>query len=270
MKMRSFFGNLAFANKPTPQINNQSAKDTEIKAKEIILQAQEKALAIEKRAEDEGKRITQELVELEKKVQLKEANLENQKKQLEDQRQLLEQKAGEISTIKEELIGKLEKLAKLSSAEARELVLKQWEEKLRAEIAKKIKSSEEEIKLKADDKAKEILIDAIRYGAVGFLPEYTLTTVTLPSDDFKGRIIGKEGRNIRAFELATGVDVDLEEEGIIKFSSFDAVRREVAKVAMERLIRDGRIQPERIEEIVEKTQEEIDKLIVTAGEEVCH
>jgi ribonuclease Y len=130
--------------------------------------------------------------------------------------------------------------------------------------------AEEEIKEKAEERAKEILVDAMRYGAVDYTAEYTLSFVTLPNEEFKGRIIGKEGRNIRAFELATGVDVDLEEEKVIKFSSFDAIKREIAKVSLERLIRDGRIQPQRIEEIVEKTKQEIEKIIVKAGEDLCH
>ncbi len=119
-------------------------------------------------------------------------------------------------------------------------------------------------------KAKQILAEAMRYGATDYVAEYTLSVVNLSSEDYKGRIIGKEGRNIRAFELATGVDVDLEEEKVIRLSSFDAVKREVARLSLERLIKDGRIQPERIEEIVRKTKEEINKIIYKAGEELAH
>ena len=165
---------------------------------------------------------------------------------------------------------KLEKIAQLTKDQARNLLLQGWEEKLKTDIAKRIKQSEEEIKQVADEKAKQILIDAMRYGATDYVAEYTLSVVHIPSDEYKGRIIGKEGRNIRAFEIATGVDVDLEEEGVIKLSSFDAVRREVARVALERLIKDGRIQPARIEEIVLKTREEIEKVIFKAGEELAH
>ena len=145
-----------------------------------------------------------------------------------------------------------------------------WEDKLKAEIAKKVKQAEEETKTKADEKAKQILADAMRYGATDYLAEYTLSVVNLPNEDYKGRIIGKEGRNVRAFELATGVDVDLEEEGVIRLSSFDAVRREIARISLERLIKDGRIQPERIEEIVKKVREDVEKEIYRAGEDLCH
>ncbi|PIP15028.1 hypothetical protein COX47_01980 [Candidatus Roizmanbacteria bacterium CG23_combo_of_CG06-09_8_20_14_all_35_49] len=137
-------------------------------------------------------------------------------------------------------------------------------------MAKKIKAAEEEVKTIADDKAKQILADAMRYGAIDYVAEYTLSVINLDSEEYKGRIIGKDGRNIRAFEIATGVDVDLEEEGVIRLSSFDAVRREVARLSLEQLIKDGRIQPQRIEEIVKKTREEIEKTIFKAGEELAH
>ena len=165
---------------------------------------------------------------------------------------------------------KLEKIAGLTKDQAKDLLLSGWEDKLKGEVAKKIKSAEEEVKLTSDDKAKQILVDAIRYGAIDYVSEYTLSVINLPSEDYKGRIIGKEGRNIRAFEIATGVDVDLEEEKVIRLSSFDAIRREVARMSLERLIKDGRIQPERIEEIVKKTREEVDKIIFKAGEELAH
>lgn len=245
-------------------------RQAELKAKEIILSAKEQALKIEKQAEEEAKKLTKHLLEQEERMEKKEEEINSLKKQLEKQLLELNQEKKLILEKKEEILVKLEKTAKLTQKEARELLLRSWEEKLKEEIAKRIKAAEEEIKNKADEKAKEILADALRYGAVDYTAEYTLTSLTLPSEDFKGRIIGKEGRNIRAFELATGVDVDLDEEGVIKFSSFDPIRREIARVSMERLIRDGRIQPARIEEIVKKTKAEIEKVIVKAGEELCH
>ena len=135
---------------------------------------------------------------------------------------------------------------------------------------RQIKEAEEEIKQGATEKAKEILIDSMRYGATDYVSEYTLAVIQLPSDDYKGRIIGKDGRNIRAFELATGVDVDLEEEGVIRISSFDAVRREIAKTSMEKLIKDGRIQPQRIEEIVKKAKSDMEQTIIKAGEDLTY
>src|SRR3990167_2499224 len=183
--------------------------------------------------------------------------------QLDTQKKKLEEK-------QEELIDKLSKVAKLSPADAKKLLLEEWEHKLAEDLAKRIKAKEEELKSKSEEIAKEMLVDSMKHGATDYVAEFTLSTVSLPNDDYKGRIIGKDGRNIRAFELATGVDVDLEEEGVIRLSSFDAIKRETAKISLERLIKDGRIQPERIEEIVNKTKEEIDKVIFKAGEELAH
>lgn len=244
-------------------------RGAEIKAKEIILTAKESALQIEKQAEEEAKQTTREVVGLEKRLRLKETELESFHKRLEEEKRRLDAEKKQLGERREEILTKLQKISQFSQQEAKDVILRSWEEKLKKEIVKKIKAAEEEAKLKADEKAKELLIEAMRYGAVDYTAEYTLSTISLPNEELKGRIIGKEGRNIRALELATGVDIDLEEEGIIKLSSFDALRREIARVSLERLIRDGRIQPERIEEIVKKTREEIDKLVIKAGEELC-
>jgi ribonuclease Y len=248
----------------------QNLHQAEIKAKEIILASKEEALRIEKKAEEEARKATRDVIELEKRLKTKEYDLETIRKRVEAEKKRLDQEKEQLTEKREEILTKLEKIAKLSQAEAKDLILRGWEEKLKGEIAKKIKVAEEEIKNKADEKAKEILADAMRYGAVDYTAEYTLSFVTLPNEEFKGRIIGKEGRNIRSFELTTGVDVDLDEENVIKFSSFDAIKREIAKVSLERLIRDGRIQPQRIEEIVKKTKDEFEKIIIKAGEDLCH
>ncbi len=245
-------------------------RQNEIRAREMILKAQEEAVSIQKKAEEQARKSTEEVIELEKKLRSKEVNIESQTSSLAAEKGRLDKEKAELTQKRDEVLAKLEKVAKLSAAEAKDLILKGWEEKLKEEIATKIKDAEAEVKSTADEKARELLVDAMRFGAVDYAAEYTLSTVSLPSEDVKGRIIGKEGRNIRAFELATGVDVDLEEEGIIKFSSFDGIRREIARVSMERLLRDGRIQPERIEEIVEKTREDMDKIIAKAGEDLCH
>ncbi|MFH1827167.1 MAG: HDIG domain-containing metalloprotein [bacterium] len=167
------------------------------------------------------------------------------------------------------LTDKLKDKTNISSQEAKDYVINLWESRLKEQIAKRIRQAEEEIKIKADEFAKQTLVDSMRFGATDYVSEYTLSTVNIPNEDFKGRIIGKDGRNIRAFELATGVDVDLEEEGVIKLSSFDSVKREVARVSLEQLIRDGRIQPERIDEIVNKTKEDFEKIMFKAGEELA-
>lgn len=269
MKIKKIF-NIFSILKRKKQISQNIINQAEIKAKEIILAAKEQALKIEKAAEEEAKKLTQEALNIEKRLESKEKEIETLKRKLIEEKNKLEQEKKQILLKKEEVLAKLEKVAKLTSNQAKELILRGWEEKLKEEIVKRIKAAEEEIKNKADEKAKEILADAMRFGAVDYAAEYTVSFITLPNEEFKGRIIGKEGRNIRTFELTTGVDVDLDEEKVIKFSSFDAVRREVARVSMERLIRDGRIQPQRIEEIVRKTKAEIEKIIIKAGEDLCH
>ncbi len=232
--------------------------------------AKKEAERIKEEAQKEAEKIKEKALEVEKLVLEKERALDKKASELENQKKRLEKEIEEVKKRRAEIIAKLEKLAKLSSNQARELLLRSWEEKLKKEIASRIKEAEEKAKEEAEAKAREILADAMRYGATDYVAEYTLSTVKLPSEDFKGRIIGKEGRNIRAFELATGVDVDLEEEGVIKLSSFDPVRRAIAKEALERLIRDGRIQPHRIEEIVKKTKADIEKVIFKAGKELAH
>jgi len=245
------------------------------KPKKIIDEAEKKAGEIITKAEEEARRLMSEALALEKQLVFRQQQLEKKEEYLERERNLIQKRINEIEEFKkqleknkEEVRIKLEKVAKLNQEEAKNLLLSIWEERLKEKIANQIKAAEEEIKIKADEKAKEVLADAMRYGATDYVAEYTLSTVNLPDESFKGRIIGKDGRNIRAFELATGVDVDLEEEKVIKISSFDAIKREVARVALEKLIKDGRIQPQRIEEIVKKTQEEIEKVIYKAGEEL--
>ncbi|HLD26382.1 MAG TPA: ribonuclease Y [Patescibacteria group bacterium] len=244
-------------------------READLKAKEIIITAKEKALQIEKNSEEEARRITKDAVIFEKRLYVKEQEIDRMHQSNEQERKRIDAEKTQLMKNRGEIITKVQKIAHLTPQEARELILRNVEEKLKGEIAKQIKNAEEETQAKIDEKAKELLVDAMRYGAVDYIAEYTLSTVSIPNEEIKGRIIGKEGRNIRAFELATGVDVDLEDEGMIKLSSFDAVRREIAKVSLDRLIRDGRIQPERIEEIVKKTREEIEKLIIKAGEELC-
>ncbi|GIW62728.1 MAG: ribonuclease Y [Patescibacteria group bacterium] len=251
-------------------ISQKELEEAKTKAESILLEAKEKSLKIIQEAEEKAEKIREKALEIEKLALEKEKTLEREKQSLEDKKRHLEQQIEEINKKKAELLTKLEKIAQLTSQQAKDLLLKTWEEKLKKEIAERIKSAEEEIKDQSETKAKEILVDAMRFGATDYVAEYTLSTVNLPNEDIKGRIIGKEGRNIRAFELATGVDVDLEEEGVIKLSSFDPVRRAVAKEALERLIRDGRIQPQRIEEIVAKTKSDLDKVIFQAGKELAN
>ncbi len=144
------------------------------------------------------------------------------------------------------------------------------EARAREEAGKLIKGILDQAREEAAQKAREILVSEMMHGATDLVAEYTVSAVLVPSEEIKGRIIGKEGRNIRAFEKATGVDVELDEEGEIRLSSFDSVRREIARVALERLIKDTRIQPSRIEEIVLQVKKEIEKIIIEEGDKLCH
>lgn len=238
--------------------------------KEIIFQAEEEALKVKQDTERQARGILDKALEVEKRLINRERNLEEKERYLDREKQKTEQTKREWEEKREIILNRLEKIAKLNQEQAKNLLLSSWEEKLKTEIVKRIKQAEEKIKATSEEKAKEILIDAMRYGATDYVAEYTLSTVNLPNEEYKGRIIGKDGRNVRAFELTTGVDVDLEEEGVIKLSSFDSIKREIATVSLERLIKDGRIQPQRIEEIVKKTKSDVEKLIAKAGEEIIH
>lgn len=255
----------------------EEIKKTKQTAKELLLKANEEALIVKQEAEKIGRKTIQEGLDLEKRLARKEQLLEEREKQVQNIKQNLIDKDKQIEMKKEEyekekdkIIIKLEKIAQMTKDEARKLLLSAWEDKLKGEVAKKIRIAEEQIKNRSTEKAKEILVEAMRYGATDYVSEYTLSVIQLPNDDYKGRIIGKDGRNIRAFELATGVDVDLEEEGVIRISSFDSVRREIARISLEKLIKDGRIQPQRIEEIVKKVKTEVDQIIFKAGEDLTH
>lgn len=237
-----------------------------MEAENIVLQAKSQAQKVASDALEVEKRLAKK----EEAIEDREAQLNRERQSLIDSRNYSEKIKADLEQKKEQMLQKLEKIAGLTKEEAKNLLLSGWEDKLNGEVAKKIKAAEEEIKKNVDDKAKSILVDAMRYGAIDYVAEYTLSVINLPNEDFKGRIIGKDGRNIRAFELATGVDVDLEEEGVIRLSSFDATRREIARLSLETLIKDGRIQPQRIEEIVKKTREDVEKTIYKAGEDLAH
>jgi len=205
---------------------------------------------------------TQDLIALEKKLLDRQDKIDSEKEQLQAGKE-------ELKKYKEEYAKKLENVAGLTQDEARAELLKETEDQASQMIAKIIKEKEEEARKTADKKSQEILLDSMRHGALNYVAEYTVSVVKIPEEEMKGRIIGKEGRNIRAFEQATGVDVDLDEEGVIRLSSFDAVRREVARRTLEKLLKDTRIQPFRIEELVEQTRKEVEKIMFEEGEKLA-
>ncbi len=173
-------------------------------------------------------------------------------------------------TSRDEYLEKLEKVSNLTRDEAKKKLLEELDKELVSEKAKRLRQMEENIKLDAAEHAREILVDAMRHGANDYVAEYTISTVRLPDEDIKGRVIGREGRNLRAFEQATGVEVEIDETNDIRLSSFDPIRREVARRTLEALIKDGRIQPNRIEELVDQTRRQLDQYLLEEGKRISH
>lgn len=201
----------------------------------------------------------------------REGILEERERIIQEKQEIIDGKLAQNEKVRQELVEKLEKITSLSADQAKKLLLESIEKELAVEISKKIKEAENQIKLSADEKAKEILIESMLHGFADYVSEYTTSTVNLPDDEMKGRIIGKEGRNVRAFEQITGVDVVMDETpGVLILSCFDSVRREIAKISLEKLMSDGRIQPQRIEEVVEQTKKEVERLMAQAGEKLCN
>lgn len=169
----------------------------------------------------------------------------------------------------DELLKKLSKAANMTVDEAKKALLDEAQKDLTSEIAKKIRQAEERIKLEANEKAKEILMDAMKHGATTYTAEFTISTIPVQSEEVKGRIIGAGGRNIRAFEKEAQVEIELDEPGIIRLSSFDSIRREVARRALEILIKDSRIQPSRIEEVIRQVREDMEDILLEEGKKIA-
>lgn len=253
-------------------------RDARAKAREIIVEAKDESLEIRSKNEQEARRIERELAEQQRelknkldKLEFRFEQIEQKEARIEKLRAELEEKSVKLAAAKDQVLKKLEEVAGLSQDEAKRTLLEEFEAKLSHEMAKMVADKEEVAKLEADEKAQEILIEAMRHGATDYVAEYTISTVQIPSEEIKGKIIGKSGRNIHAFERRTGVEIDLDTIATeIKISCFDPIRREIARVAMERLIKDGRIQPARIEEIVAKVEHEIERITFDAGKKLAH
>jgi ribonucrease Y len=263
------------ADTPNKELILQDAKN---QAREIVLEAKSKALKIREEVEEDIRRLKEGSIETEKNLAIRRAKMETFEKELENKtktlkmaKESIEKKQKEVETLFEEQKTKLEKVASLSKEEARKLLLDSLDKELVNEKGKKIRHMEEDLKKEAEKIAKDVLIEAMEFSATDIVVEHSTAKVKLPDEELKGRIIGKEGRNIRTFEELTGVDLDLDASaGEITVSSFDSVRREIGKVSLERLIADGRIQPARIEEIVAKTTKEIEHIMFKAGDDLCH
>lgn len=169
----------------------------------------------------------------------------------------------------EDYLKKLEKAANLTRDEAKKLLLEEIEKDAAADLAQRLNQSSEDYTLRAGQLAQDIIIDAMMHGATEYTAEYTVSTITLPNESVKGGIIGQGGRNIASFEKATGVEMEIEEGNTIRLSSFDSLRREIARRSLEILIRDGRIQPSRIEEVVAQTRTQLDQVLIDEGNKIC-
>ena len=252
-------------------------REAQAKAREIILESKNESILIREKAETELRKHRQELSDKERILDQNLSSLDSRLKTLDERdeqlirsREELEKSRQALASETKALEDKLEKLAGLSKEDAKTLLMEELERSLTKEMAQRIKSAENRAKEEADTKAREILVDAMRHGATEYVPEYTVSVVKIPDDETKGRIIGKDGRNIRAFEMVTGVDIELDDVGSVRLSSFDSVRREIAKVSLERLIKDGRIHPANIEKMVKIVKSEIEKIMYEEGKKLCH
>jgi ribonuclease Y len=250
-------------------------REAETQAKEVVIEAKEKVNELKERLEQESEKRRSEILDFEKRLLARDETLDQKTKDLEakaekvtrdaEELETLKQKIHEIKAMQEE---RLEKVAKMTRDEAKEFLLSRIEKDYKDELVKKVHEMEALIKETADAKARDILATAIARYASEVSTESTTKTVALPSDELKGRVIGKEGRNIHAFEHITGVDLIIDDTpGAITISTFDPVRREIAVRTMEKLIADGRIQPSRIEEIYNRTKLELDDEMKKAGEQ---
>jgi len=256
----------------------QRLAEARTRAVEVELEARNKALEILEEAEADNKRRLQELSRQESRLQQRRENLDHRldalelrERKMEERWRALDKRQGELDKAWEEHVAELERISGLSQQEAKDLLLQQVEADARVDAARIIRESEVKAHEEADRKAREIITMAIQRVASDQVAESTVSTVELPSDEMKGRIIGRGGRNIRTIESITGVDLVIDDtpEAVI-LSSFDPVRREVARIALTRLIADGRIHPARIESVVEKAQEEVDATIREKGEEAAY
>ncbi|MDY6850187.1 MAG: ribonuclease Y [Thermodesulfobacteriota bacterium] len=275
-------GRLADAEKAAAQLIEEARKDADNIRKEASLQAKDIILQAKTESENEARELRREIQAQEKRLLQKEEHLDRKVGQLDAREEELLKRERGVAQQEERLAArdrelddlicrqgeKLESIAGMTAQEAKQHLIDTMESEARHDAARMVKQIEEEARERADKKAKEILALAIQRYAGDFVAEKTVSVVPLPSDEMKGRIIGREGRNIRAIEAATGIDLIIDDtpEAVI-ISGFNPVRREVARLSLERLISDGRIHPARIEEVVQKSEEDVETAIRDAGEQ---
>lgn len=273
-RIKVYEAKIGSAEEKAREIIDDALKTAETKKREALLEAKEESLKAKNEFERETKERRAELQRYEKRVLTKEETLDRKTEALEKKESKLSVKEAELDKIKQEVeefherqLQELEKISGLTSEQAKEYLLKTVEEEVKHETAMLIKEMESRAKEEADKKAKDYVVTAIQRCAADHVAETTISVVQLPNDEMKGRIIGREGRNIRTLETMTGVDLIIDDtpEAVI-LSAFDPIRRETARIALEKLIVDGRIHPARIEEMVEKAQKEVEVMIRESGE----
>ncbi|MBR3837255.1 MAG: ribonuclease Y [Clostridia bacterium] len=257
------------------KIIEDARRQGEQQKKELLVEAKEEALRNKNEADREIKERRNEVSRLEKRAIQKEENLDRKLENLERKEENLdrklkenEEKLSELEKLKEEELRVLEKTAGMTGEEAKNILFQRYEEEAKRSASIRMAEIEQELKENAEDKARDLITGAIQRIAANHVTEATVSVVALPNDDMKGRLIGREGRNIRTIETLTGVDLIIDDTPeAITLSSFDPMRREVAKLTIEKLITDGRIHPARIEEMVDKAKKEVDAIIKSEGEQ---
>lgn len=266
---------ISSAEEAAKKIVDDAERAGEAKKKEALVEAKEEIHKLRSELERETKERRSELQRLERRLMQKEENLDRKIDSLEKKEDILSRKEADVDKSQEKINelhakqqAELERLSGFTSEEARNMLLASAQEEIKHETAIMIKELEQQAKEEADKKSREIISLAIQRCAADHVAETTVSVVALPNDEMKGRIIGREGRNIRTLETLTGIDLIIDDtpEAVI-LSGFDPVRREVARIALEKLITDGRIHPARIEEMVEKAQKEVEQRIKEAGEQ---
>jgi ribonuclease Y len=248
------------------------------KYNELLSEARQEAIKVSNAAEAENKERRLEIQRIEKRVNQKEEalerkieSIERRERDLEGAKKDVEKITAELRVVKEKQLAKLESISGTSSEEAKELLFQTLKQEVEEEASQRVRVWEAQIKEEADERVREILATAIQRCATDVVSETTISAVPLPSDEMKGRLIGREGRNIRALEQATGVDLIIDDTPeAVTISSFDPIRREVARVALGKLILDGRIHPARIKEIVDKTKTEVEATVRSEGEQAAY
>ncbi len=266
------------AEEQAKRIVDDGFKEAETLKKEALLEAKEEILKQRNESEREIKERRSELSKQESRVAKREETLERKIESLEEKEEILsakikdaDDKAEELEKLKQEELKTLEKISGLTAEQAKAEIIARLDDEIRHEKAMRLAEYEQQFKDEADEKAKNILALSIQRCAADLVTEATVSVVALPSDEMKGRIIGREGRNIHTIEAMTGVDLIIDDTPeAITLSSFDPIRREVARIALEKLIGDGRIHPARIEETVERARREVDAVIKQAGEQATY